>query len=685
MAPRARCASTSAPRRASARRSPCSTRAAGAASAAPTSSSASSRPTAARTTAEQIGDLEVVPRRDGRLPRHDVRGDGRRRRPRAAGRRSRWSTSSPTPTCPGSRNEKRWQDVEELLDAGIDVISTVNIQHLESLNDVVERITGITQRETSPTRSCARADQIELVDMSPEALRRRMAHGNIYRPRRIDAALGNYFRAGNLAALRELALLWVADRVDEALAGLPRAARHRPAVGDARAGRRRPHRRARTATPHPARRAHGRSAPKGDLIGVHVRAAGRARRPASADAARPSSARCSRSSAATYHEVVGSDVAAGARSTSPAARTPPRSCSAPARRSRWQRARHAARSSTASSAPPGRHRRPRDLPTRDAAREARAAPAPPVRPRCPRAASSPGWVARGRRPPAAHAVALAPPARHLGLPSVLLLYLLAGRRRRRGRRRLAGGRRAAVAGSCSPTGSSRRRSTRSRSPRARTCSRSPSSCSSRAIVSGFVVARGAARRRGQRARAPRPRPSRRLAGTPRPSPTSSSRLRRRRSGSTASLSAHRDGGRAGSSSAPPAAPRRRAPTDAIGRRRVDGGARARARRAARRADDDSRVLDAFAAQLAALARASSGSQAEARTAATSRAANDLRTALLLGGLARPAHAAGRDQGVGHEPAPRRRRLDAGRATPSSSRRSTRRPTGSTRSSATCST
>src|SRR5580698_2910320 len=114
---------------------------------------------------------------------------------------------------PGSTHEKRWQDIEALLDAGIDVISTVNIQHLESLNDVVTEITGVVQRETVTDAVVRSADQIELVDMSPEALRRRMAHGNIYAPEKVDAALGNYFRIGNLAALRELALLWVADRV----------------------------------------------------------------------------------------------------------------------------------------------------------------------------------------------------------------------------------------------------------------------------------------------------------------------------------------------------------------------------------------------------------------------------------------------------------------------------------------
>ncbi|MFE3415821.1 ATP-binding protein [Streptomyces mirabilis] len=118
---------------------------------------------------------------------------------------------------PGSRNAKRWQDVEELLAAGIDVVSTVNIQHLESLGDVVESITGVRQRETVPDEVVRRADQIELVDMSPQALRRRMAHGNIYKSDKVDAALSNYFRPGNLTALRELALLWVADRVDEYL------------------------------------------------------------------------------------------------------------------------------------------------------------------------------------------------------------------------------------------------------------------------------------------------------------------------------------------------------------------------------------------------------------------------------------------------------------------------------------
>ena len=119
---------------------------------------------------------------------------------------------------PGSANSKRWQDIEALLDAGITVISTLNIQHLESLNDVVAQITGVEQRETVPDEIVRKAAQIELVDITPEALRRRLAHGNVYPPERIDAALSNYFRTGNLTALREIALLWLADQVDSALA-----------------------------------------------------------------------------------------------------------------------------------------------------------------------------------------------------------------------------------------------------------------------------------------------------------------------------------------------------------------------------------------------------------------------------------------------------------------------------------
>ena len=119
---------------------------------------------------------------------------------------------------PGSsHNEKRWQDIIELLAAGTDVITTVNIQHLESIADAVEQITGVPIRERVPDWVLRKADQIELVDSSPEQLRRRMLHGNIYPPEKIPKALTHFFREDNLMALRELALRFLADETEEEL------------------------------------------------------------------------------------------------------------------------------------------------------------------------------------------------------------------------------------------------------------------------------------------------------------------------------------------------------------------------------------------------------------------------------------------------------------------------------------
>jgi two-component system sensor histidine kinase KdpD len=222
-------------------------------------------------TAAQLGELELVPRRtvtyrgsdfedmdvDAVIARH----------PEVALVDELAHTN-----VPGSRNEKRWQDVEELLAAGIDVISTVNVQHLESMNDVVEEITGVKQRETIPDAVVRAADQIEVVDMTPQALRRRMAHGNIYPAERVDASLANYFREGNLGALRELALMWVADRVDEALAA------YREAHGIARPWETR-ERVVVAITGAPGgddvirRAARMAARTRGELLGVHVRAA----------------------------------------------------------------------------------------------------------------------------------------------------------------------------------------------------------------------------------------------------------------------------------------------------------------------------------------------------------------------------------------------------------------------------
>ncbi len=117
---------------------------------------------------------------------------------------------------PGSgRHEKRWEDVLEILEAGIAVISTVNIQHIESLADAVERITGVGVRERVPDWVVRKADQIELIDSSADQLRRRMLHGNIYPEAKVPAALNGFFRAENLAALRELSLRFVADETEE--------------------------------------------------------------------------------------------------------------------------------------------------------------------------------------------------------------------------------------------------------------------------------------------------------------------------------------------------------------------------------------------------------------------------------------------------------------------------------------
>jgi two-component system sensor histidine kinase KdpD len=164
----------------------------------------------------QIGDLEVMPRKkipykgttleemdtEGVLARH----------PEVALVDELAHTN-----VPGSKHTKRYQDVQEILDAGIDVVTTLNIQHLESLNDLVASITGIRVRETLPDWILDQADEVELIDISPHALRQRMRHGNIYPPERIEAALSNFFREGNLTALRELALRRTAEKTETQL------------------------------------------------------------------------------------------------------------------------------------------------------------------------------------------------------------------------------------------------------------------------------------------------------------------------------------------------------------------------------------------------------------------------------------------------------------------------------------
>lgn len=113
--------------------------------------------------------------------------------------------------APGLKHEKRWQDVEALRDSGINVISTVNVQHVESVKDLVEKVTGIVVRETVPDKELDGADVVQFIDIAPEALRKRMRHGNVYAREKVDTALDNFFRPGNLAAMRQIGLRLVAD------------------------------------------------------------------------------------------------------------------------------------------------------------------------------------------------------------------------------------------------------------------------------------------------------------------------------------------------------------------------------------------------------------------------------------------------------------------------------------------
>jgi two-component system sensor histidine kinase KdpD len=170
-----------------------------------------------RLTEQLIGELEVIPRkvvdyRGSRMEEMDL-DTVLARRPKIALVDELAHTN-----VPGSGpHEKRWQDVLEILGAGIDVITTVNIQHLESVADEVEHMTGAQVRERVPDWVVRKANQIELVDSSPEQLRRRMLHGNIYPKERVAQALTHFFRTDNLIALRELALRFLADETDEEL------------------------------------------------------------------------------------------------------------------------------------------------------------------------------------------------------------------------------------------------------------------------------------------------------------------------------------------------------------------------------------------------------------------------------------------------------------------------------------
>jgi two-component system sensor histidine kinase KdpD len=369
-------------------------------------------------TAEQIGDLEVVPMktieyRSATFEEMDVDAVLARHPERAL------VDELAHTNVPGSRNAKRWQDVDVLLDAGIDVISTVNIQHLESLNDVVESITGVRQRETVPDAVVRAADNLELVDMSPDALRRRMAHGNVYAAEKVDAALSNYFRVGNLTALRELALLWVADRVDDALEtyrerhGITSTWETRERVVVAVTGAPGSEHLIRRAA-RIAQRAHG------ELLGVHVQS--------DSGLAAPSSAlviehrKLLEELGGHYREVVGGDIAASLIGFARAENATQIVLGA-SRRTRWQELTQGSVINRVIrlsgdidvhviSADDHEDQRPRRLPV----------PRPVLRPLPPRRQAW-GWAVVGAGLPAM-TVVLTQVRDHVGLPTVLLVYLL---------------------------------------------------------------------------------------------------------------------------------------------------------------------------------------------------------------------------------------------------------------------
>jgi two-component system sensor histidine kinase KdpD len=174
-------------------------------------------------TQSQVGELEVMPRktkqyRGTRLEEMDT-DEILRRKPDVVLVDELAHTN-----VPGSRNKKRYEDVLDILSAGISVITTVNVQHLESLNDAVLQVTGVRVRETVPDRILQLADEVQLIDVTPETLQQRMREGKIYASENIQQALGSFFKTGNLIALRELALREIADDVDERLESLERSA-----------------------------------------------------------------------------------------------------------------------------------------------------------------------------------------------------------------------------------------------------------------------------------------------------------------------------------------------------------------------------------------------------------------------------------------------------------------------------
>ena len=658
----ARCASTSAPRRASARPSPCSTRA-GAGAERGTDVVVGFVETHGRArTAEQIGDLEVVPRRPLDVPGRDVRGDGPRRRPRPPARGGPRRRAGPhqRPRLAATRSAGRTSrscSTPASTSSRPSTSSTSSRSTTSSSASPASR-----QRETIPDDVVRAADQIELVDMTPEALRRRMAHGNIY-ARREDRRRPRPTTSGpaTSAALRELALLWVADRVDDALEDYrerhgitePWETRERVvvAVTGAPGGEHLIRRAARI-----AQRAHG------ELLGVHVRSrrrAGRRRRRRCST----STAGCSRSSAASTTRSPAA-TSPPRSSTSPGPRTPPSSSSAPAAGpggTSWP----GARSSTGSC---GCRARSTCTSSRTSRRRRTTATAPcpgsgAVRPRSRPAAAPPGGLLAGARAARCSRAVLVPAARRRRPADacccstccvVVAVAAVGGARARRSPPRVGGFLlRQLVLHPAAPHAG--------RSPRPRTCSPSSSSCVAAGVVS--VPRRPSPPAARPRRPGPRPRPRRwpRWPGTladGRPAARRCVDHLRRDLRAGRRRAAAPDGGRLARSRPPPATGARRRPTTPT---HVTAARRATSCCAVRGGDlaaEDRRVLNAFAAQLGGGPRAPPARTPQAARAAALAEANELRSALLQAVSHDLRTPLAGDQGVGQQPPPARRRLVA---------------------------
>ena len=240
-------------------------------------------------TAALVGGLEIIPRRRVEYRGTRARGDGPAGDPRARARAGLIDELAHT-NAPGVEHAKRYEDIADVLAAGIDVFSTVNVQHLESLNDHVAELTGVRVRETVPDSVLAVADEVVLVDLTPEALIARLQAGKVYPQERVEAALNDFFRIENLSALREVALRQVAEDVEAKRLVAPLA----PARSAVRQRHGAAERSRSACSRSPRRRVRARRAPRLALVAAARRRARHPRRPAPGGSRAPRSASSSR-------------------------------------------------------------------------------------------------------------------------------------------------------------------------------------------------------------------------------------------------------------------------------------------------------------------------------------------------------------------------------------------------------